>query len=71
MTALGYVQLDAREGVLRLPLSAVKSRSTGWYVARLDANGPVETPVQIGWKDESGVEIREGLQETDVVLLSP
>lgn len=71
MTALGYVQLGAREGVMRLPLSAVKSRSNGWYATRVDAGGPVEIAVQIGWKDESGVEIREGLQENDVVLLAP
>ena len=56
---------------MRLPLSAVKSRSNGWYATRVDAGGPVEIAVQIGWKDESGVEIREGLQENDVVLLAP
>ena len=71
MTALAYVQLDAREGVLRLPLSAVKSRSDGWYVLRVDPAGTVETPVQIGWKDETSVEIREGLKEGDMVLRAP
>jgi HlyD family secretion protein len=68
MTALGYVELGAREGILRLPLSAVKSRSNGWYVMAVETNGHVERPVQIGWKDESGVEIRDGLKEGDVVL---
>jgi HlyD family secretion protein/macrolide-specific efflux system membrane fusion protein len=69
MTALAYVQMGTREGVLRLPLSAVTSRSDGWYATRLDPAGPVETAVKIGWKDETGVEIVEGLKEGDVVLL--
>ncbi len=71
MTALAYVQLDAREGVLRLPLSAVKSRSDGWYVLRINAGVTIETPVQIGWRDETSVEIREGLKEGDTVLRAP
>jgi HlyD family secretion protein/macrolide-specific efflux system membrane fusion protein len=71
MTALAYVRIGVREGVLRLPSSAVKSRSDGWYVLRLDGDRAVETPVQVGWRDETGVEIREGLQEGDVVMLSP
>jgi hypothetical protein len=29
----------------------------------------METSVKIGWKDETGVEIVEGLKEGDVVLL--
>jgi HlyD family secretion protein/macrolide-specific efflux system membrane fusion protein len=72
MTAFAYVQIGTREGVLRLPLTAVRSRSDGWYVMRIGTNGTaVETPVQVGWRDETGVEIREGLSEGDVVLLSP
>jgi HlyD family secretion protein len=71
MTALAYVQMGTREGVLRLPLTAVKSRSDGWYATRLDPAGPVEASVKIGWKDETGVEIVEGLKEADVVLLGP
>jgi HlyD family secretion protein len=71
MTALAYVQMGTREGVLRLPLTAVKSRSDGWYATRLDPAGPIEASVKIGWKDETGVEIVEGLKEGDVVLLGP
>jgi hypothetical protein len=69
MTALAYVQIGTREGVLRLPLTAVKSRSDGWFATRLDSAGPIDTSVRIGWKDETGVEIVEGLREGDVVLL--
>jgi HlyD family secretion protein/macrolide-specific efflux system membrane fusion protein len=71
MTALAYIQAGVREHVLRLPLSAVRSRSDGWFVLQAGPNGVVETPVQIGWKDESGVEIRAGLNEGDTVLLTP
>ncbi|MBF8305368.1 MAG: efflux transporter, family, subunit, partial [Acidobacteria bacterium] len=71
MTALGYIDLGARDGVLRVPITAVKSRSDGWYATRLEAGGAVETRVEVGWKDETGVEIREGLQEGDEILLNP
>lgn len=71
MTALAYIELGARNGVLRVPITAVRSRSDGWNVIRLSASGAVEIPVQIGWKDETGVEIREGLNEGDTILLNP
>ena len=71
MTALAYVGLGAKDGVLRVPITAVKSRSDGWYATRLEAGGAVETRVEVGWKDETGVEIREGLQEGDEILLNP
>lgn len=71
MTALAYIELGAKEGVLRVPITAVKSRSDGWYATRLDSGGVVETKVEVGWKDETGVEIREGLQEGDEILLNP
>jgi HlyD family secretion protein/macrolide-specific efflux system membrane fusion protein len=71
MTALGYIELGAREGVLRVPITAVRSRSDGWYATRLAGGAAVETKVEVGWKDETGVEILEGLQEGDEILLNP
>lgn len=71
MTALGYIELGAKEDVLRVPITAVKSRSDGWYATRLESGAAVETRVEVGWKDETGVEIREGLEEGDVILLNP
>ena len=71
MTALAYIELGVLDGVLRVPITAVKSRSDGWYVTRIDAGGAVEARVEVGWKDETGVEIRAGLQEGDVILLNP
>jgi HlyD family secretion protein/macrolide-specific efflux system membrane fusion protein len=71
MTALGYIELGAREGVLRVPITAVKSRSDGWYATRIESGGAVETRVEVGWKDETGVEILAGLEEGDEILLNP
>jgi HlyD family secretion protein/macrolide-specific efflux system membrane fusion protein len=71
MTVLGYVQAGVREDVLWLPIPAVRSRADGWYVLRSSSKGFVETPVQIGLRDQERVEIREGLTEGDEVLLEP
>jgi multidrug efflux pump subunit AcrA (membrane-fusion protein) len=69
MTALAHIQVGSNEPVLWLPLAAVRSRSDGWYVRRLTASGPVDTPVQIGDRSEGRVEIRSGLAEGDKVML--
>lgn len=71
MTVLGQVEAAAQESALWLPISAVRSGPGGWYVLRSRPDGPVETPVGIGWKDQGRVEIREGLAEGDEVLLGP
>lgn len=71
MTCLAFVQAGVKEDVLWLPVSAVRSRSEGWYVLRPGSNGPVETSIQIGWRDQERVEIRQGLAEGDEVLLEP
>jgi len=71
MTALAYIEIGALDDVLRVPITAVKSRSDGWYVTRMDAGAAVEARVEVGWKDETGVEIRAGLAEGDEILLNP
>lgn len=71
MTCLAFVQAGVREDVLWLPAPAVRSRAEGWYVLRPGSNGPVETSIQIGWRDQERVEIRHGLAEGDEVLLEP
>ena len=71
MTALGYVELGAKDNVLRVPITAVRSRSDGWYATRLTGGNAVETRVEVGWKDETGVEILQGLEEGDEILLNP
>ena len=71
MTCLAFVQAGVREEVLWLPVAAVRSRAGGWYVLRPSSNGPVETAVQIGWRDQERVEIRQGLGQGDEVLVEP
>ncbi len=71
MTALGHIQTAARENALTLPLTAVKSRSDGWYVVVPTESGPVEKNVKIGLKSEGRVEIVEGLNPGDTVLEEP
>lgn len=71
MTALAYVQAGVREDVLWLPIPAVRSKASGWYVLRSGSHGPVEAAIQIGLRDLERVEIREGLAEGDEVLLEP
>lgn len=69
MTCLAFVQAGVKEEVLWLPVPALRSRADGWYVLRPGSNGPVETAVQIGWRDQERVEIRQGLEQGDEVLL--
>lgn len=71
MTALGHIQTAAKENALTLPLTAVKSRSDGWYVMVPAEGGPVENRVKIGLKAEGRVEIVEGLKAGDEVLEEP
>lgn len=71
MTALGHIQTAARENAMTLPLTAVKSRSDGWYVIVPSEGGPIEKSVKIGLKSEGRVEIVEGLKPGDKVLEEP
>ena len=71
MTCLAFVEAGVKENVLWLPVSAARSRADGWYVVRPGVTGAVETSVQIGWRDQERVEIRQGLAEGDEVLLEP
>ncbi|MDA1049364.1 MAG: efflux RND transporter periplasmic adaptor subunit [Planctomycetota bacterium] len=71
MTALAYVQTAARENALTLPLTAVKSRSDGWFVMVPAEGGPVEKSVKIGPKSEGRAEIVDGLKAGDEVLEEP
>ena len=71
MTALGFVQAGLEEDALWVPAPAVRSGPGGSYVLRRGSNGPVETPVKIGLRDQERVEIRHGLEHGDEVVLEP
>lgn len=63
MTTLAFIETGSNQPVLWLPSAAVFSRPDGWYVRRMTPNGIVETPVQIGARNEGRVEIRSGVAE--------
>jgi HlyD family secretion protein/macrolide-specific efflux system membrane fusion protein len=69
MTTLVFIETGSGQPVLWVPAAAVRSNAAGWYVRRPSANGSVETPVQIGVRNEGRVEIRSGLAEGAEVLV--
>ena len=71
MTALAHVQADAKDNVLVLPLSAVRSGAGGWTVLKPGPNGPEEVAVTIGSKQDGRLEIRSGLNDGDEVIVEP
>ena len=71
MTALAQIEAGKKDGVLTLPIQAVRSGSNGWSVLQPHGAQPQETPVQIGWKESGRVEIVSGLNEGDEVLIEP
>jgi HlyD family secretion protein/macrolide-specific efflux system membrane fusion protein len=70
MTTLAFIETGSNHPVLWLPSAAVFSKPDGWYVRRVTPNGAVETPVQIGSRNEGQVEIRTGLTERTEVILT-
>lgn len=71
LTARVGLQLETREDVLTLPLSAVSGRQGSGEVAVLSADGTVERrPVGLGVSDGTLIEITEGLAEGDEVTVA-
>ena len=69
MTTNAIISLDARKGVLAVPLRAV-SREQGKSVVYVLRNGQaVRQTVKVGWKDPEWIEIVSGLKENDKVLI--
>jgi HlyD family secretion protein len=77
MTAFVNIVIDKKNGVLKLPLAALKFRpdeeaasQPGKHVYRLENNKPVAVPVQIGISDGKYAELTGGnLKEGDLVIL--
>ena len=68
MTTNVSIALDARKGVLAVPVRAI-SREQDRSVAYVLQDGrPVQRTVKVGWKDAEWVEIVSGLKEGDKVL---
>ena len=69
MTANVTILLEARTGVLALPVQAVK-RERGKNLVYVSTGGRVEIrEVKVGWKDGQWIEIASGLEEGRTVLL--
>jgi HlyD family secretion protein len=70
MTTLAFVETGSNQPRLWVPSAAVYSKPEGWYVRRPSPNGPVETIVEIGMRNEGRVEIRSGVAEGTEVLVN-
>jgi macrolide-specific efflux system membrane fusion protein len=69
MTTNVLMALDARKGVLTVPLRAVSREQDRSIVYVLQDGRPVQRTVKVGWRDSAWIEIVSGLQEGDKVLI--
>jgi macrolide-specific efflux system membrane fusion protein len=70
MTADLDIIIAKAENVLRVPKEAVIERNGGAAVMLLEGQTTVTRPVVTGLQDDVTVEIREGLEEGDEVLIT-
>jgi multidrug efflux pump subunit AcrA (membrane-fusion protein) len=69
MTTNVMISLDARKNVLAVPLHAVSRDQGKSVVFVLRGNQPVRQAVKVGWKDPEWMEIADGLNEGDKVVI--
>jgi macrolide-specific efflux system membrane fusion protein len=67
MTTNVMISLDARKGVLAVPLHAVSREQGKSVVFVLRGGQPMRQSVKVGWKDPEWIEILDGLKEGDKV----
>ncbi|HWR07369.1 efflux RND transporter periplasmic adaptor subunit [Sporomusa sp.] len=71
MVARVSVTISQSQGVLTLPLSAIRTDKTGKYVVVIGANGQTgNVPITTGNTGDDRVEITSGLNEGDKVVVS-
>ncbi len=71
MTANVTVFTASREGVLHIPIRAVRTGDEGKYVRVLENGNPRDVNITLGIRADDGqVEITEGLEEGDKIILS-
>ena len=70
MTANVTIYLDARKGVLTIPLSAIKRERGERFVTVLEGEKQVSRKVKTGWTSNGLIEIVSGLQEDETVIIS-
>ncbi|WP_438445730.1 HlyD family efflux transporter periplasmic adaptor subunit [Gorillibacterium sp. sgz5001074] len=71
MTATGEILLQNKQGVLMIPLEALQSRSRKYYVTIKNDDGTKEEQheIKIGIRNKTHVEVTEGLQEGQTVVI--
>ncbi len=65
------ITTQAAEDALQIPLGALFRSGYGWAVYRIDAGRARLTPVDIGLKSNSHVQITKGLSAEDTVIIQP
>ena len=70
MTANVTVYLEARKGVLTIPLSAIKRERGERFVTVLQNEQPVSRKVKTGWTSNGLIEIISGLKEGETIIIS-
>ncbi|OHB68945.1 MAG: hypothetical protein A2V70_09690 [Planctomycetes bacterium RBG_13_63_9] len=68
MTASVTIFLDAKTGVLAVPIKAVKRERGKNVVYVVSSDEPQAREVKVGWKDGTWIEIVAGLQEGETIL---
>ncbi len=69
MTTSVTIFLDQRPNVLAIPVKALKRQGGKNIVYILDNGRPKPCEIKVGWKDGQWLEILEGLQEGQTILL--
>ena len=59
-----------RKNILSIPLSALRFSNGSYRCVKMVRRRPAETPIEIGLSNDSFVEVKSGLRQGDVVLLS-
>jgi multidrug efflux pump subunit AcrA (membrane-fusion protein) len=70
MTANVTIYLEARKGVLTIPLSAIKRDRGERFVTVLEDGQPVSRNVKTGWTSNGLIEITGGLKEGETIIIS-
>jgi HlyD family secretion protein len=70
MNADVRIEVERREGVLYLPIEAVHSQGGRQVVTVLEGGQPRPVAVETGLRTETAVEIRQGLEEGQAVVIS-
>lgn len=70
MNADVRIEVERRQGVLYLPIEAVRSQGGRQVVMVLEEGRPRPVAVETGLRTETAVEIRQGLEEGQVVVIT-